>query len=154
VTVSLGSDGAASNNSYDLLEAARLIALLEKHRTQDARTMPVAQALALITREGARAMGLGGVTGELRVGLAADIVLVRRDAPHAQPLHNPAATLLYSAYAADVDTVIVAGRPLMRGRKLLTIDRRRVLREAARRAGRLTARRDDARMAYYPEAAG
>jgi 5-methylthioadenosine/S-adenosylhomocysteine deaminase len=154
VTVSLGSDGAASNNSYDLLEAARLIALLEKHRTQDARTMPVAQALALITREGARAMGLGGVTGELRVGLAADIVLVRRDAPHAQPLHNPAATLLYSACAADVDTVIVAGRPLMRGRKLLTIDRRRVLREAARRAGRLTARRDDARMAYYPEAAG
>jgi 5-methylthioadenosine/S-adenosylhomocysteine deaminase len=154
VTVSLGSDGAASNNSYDLLEAARLLALLEKHRTRDARAMPVGQTLAMLTREGARAMGLGGVTGELRVGLAADITLVRRDAPHAQPLHDPAATLLYSARASDVDTVIVAGQVLMRGRRLLTIDRRRVLREAARRAGRLTARRDDARVAYYPEAAG
>jgi 5-methylthioadenosine/S-adenosylhomocysteine deaminase len=153
VTVGLGSDGAASNNSYNLLEAARLIALLEKHRTQDATTMPVGEALSLATSESARAIGLSDVTGELREGLAADIVLVRRDAPHAQPLHDPAATLLYSASSADIDTVIVAGRVLMRGRKLLTIDRRRVLREAARRAARLTARREDTRIAYYPEAA-
>lgn len=151
VTVGLGSDGAASNNSYDMLEAARLIALLEKHRAQDARALPVGEALALATSESARAIGLGGVTGELREGLAADIVLVRRDAPHAQPLHDPAATLLYSAGAADVDTVIVAGRTLMRGRRLLTIDRRRVLREATARAARLT-RHSTGRMAHYPTA--
>jgi 5-methylthioadenosine/S-adenosylhomocysteine deaminase len=150
ITVGLGSDGAASGNSYDMLETARLLALLEKHRTQNARAMPVGAALALATHEGARALGLGDVTGALREGMAADIVLVRRDAPHAQPIHDPAATLLYSARATDVDTVIVAGRVLMRGRKLLTIDRRRVLREAARRAGRLTVHRNG-RMAYYPE---
>lgn len=150
VQVALGSDGAASNNGYDILESARLIALLEKHRTGDARALPIGEALTLATSAGAGAIGLAGVTGALREGLAADIVLVRRDAPHAQPVHDPAATLLYSARPTDVDTVIVAGRVLMRGRRLLTINRRRVLREVGRRAGRLTARRDKG-VARYPE---
>jgi 5-methylthioadenosine/S-adenosylhomocysteine deaminase len=151
VTVGLGSDGAASNNGYDILEAARMLALLEKHRTQDATVLPVGETLALATREGARAIGLGDVTGELRAGLAADVVLVRRDGPHVLPLHDPAATLLYSSCSSDVDTVIVAGRVLMRNKRLLTIDRRRVLREATARARRLTQRREG-RVAYYPEA--
>jgi 5-methylthioadenosine/S-adenosylhomocysteine deaminase len=149
VTVGLGSDGAASNNDYDILEAARLLSLLEKHRHSDARVMPLGVALRLATSDGARAIGLGGVTGELREGLAADIVLLRRNAPHTLPVHDPAATLLYSARADDVDTVIVAGRVLMRRRRLLTIDRRRVLREGSRRAVRLT-RRSEARVALYP----
>ncbi|MFQ3660919.1 MAG: amidohydrolase [Chloroflexaceae bacterium] len=149
IAVGLGSDGAASNNDYDMLEATRLLSLLEKHRHGDARVMPLGEALRLATSDGARALGLGGVTGELREGLAADIVLLRRDAPHTLPVHNPAATLLYSARADDVDTVIVAGRVLMRRRRLLTIDRRRVLREATRRASRLT-RRSSGRMALYP----
>lgn len=152
ITVALGSDGAASNNGYDILESARLVALLEKHVRRDARALPLGEALALATREGARALGLAGVTGELREGLQADIVLVRCDGPHVQPVHNPAAALLYSARASDVDTVIVAGRVLMRRRRLLTIDRRRVLAEARRRAGRLTGRRAGRQVAYYPTA--
>lgn len=151
VTVGLGSDGAASNNGYNILEAARLIALLEKHRAQDATILPVGETLALATRAGARAVGLGDVTGELREGLAADVVLIRRDGPHVLPLHDPAATLLYSSSSSDVDTVIVAGRVLMRNKRLLTIDRRRVLREATARARRLTQRRDG-RVATYPDA--
>jgi 5-methylthioadenosine/S-adenosylhomocysteine deaminase len=150
VTVGLGSDGAGSSNSYDILEAARLLALLEKHSRRDPTALPVGEALALASREGARALGLAGVCGELRVGLQADIALIRRDSPHAQPLHSPAATLLYSATPADVDTVLVAGRLLMRERRLLTIDKGRVLREVAARAERLTRRRDGEQMAFYP----
>ncbi|MGQ9925482.1 MAG: amidohydrolase family protein [Chloroflexaceae bacterium] len=149
VTVGLGSDGAASNNDYDILEAARLLSLLEKHRHSDARVMPLGVALRLATCDGARAIGLGEVTGTLREGLAADIVLLRRSAPHTLPVHNAAAMLLYSSRADDVDTVIVAGRVLMRRRRLLTIDRRRVLREAGHRAARLT-RRSERRVARYP----
>jgi 5-methylthioadenosine/S-adenosylhomocysteine deaminase len=150
VIVGLGSDGAASNNGYDILEAARMLALLEKHRAQDARVLPIGETLALATWEGARAIGLGDLTGELREGLAADIVLVRRDGPHVLPIHDPAATLLYSSCSSDVDTVIVAGRVLLRNKRLLTIDKRRLLREATTRARRLTTRRGD-RLAYYPE---
>lgn len=150
ITVALGSDGAASNNSYEILETARLLALLLKHTSGDARTLPVGEALALATSAGAQALGLAEVTGALRVGLQADIVLLRRDAPHSQPIHNAAASLLYSSHSSDVDTVIVAGRILMRRRKLLTIDRRRVLREVRERAARLTMRRAGQQVAHYP----
>ncbi|WP_129673363.1 amidohydrolase family protein [Candidatus Chloroploca sp. Khr17] len=150
LTVGLGSDGAASNNSYDLLEAARLIALLEKHTRRDAQILPLGEVLALATREGAHALGLAGVTGELRVGYQADVVLIGHDAPHLQPMHNPAATLLYSARATDVDTVIVAGRILMQGRQLRTIDRQRVIEEVRQRAGHMVIRQANAQVAHYP----
>jgi 5-methylthioadenosine/S-adenosylhomocysteine deaminase len=152
VAVGLGSDGAASNNSYDILEAARLIALLEKHTRRNAEVMPVGAALGLATAGGARCLGLDGAIGALRVGFQADIALLRLDVPHLQPIHNLPAALLYSAQPADVDTVIVAGRVLMRGRRLLTIDKERVLREVSARVGRLTERRDGEHMAVYPEA--
>lgn len=151
VVVGLGSDGAASNNSYDILEAARLIALLEKHSRRDATVLPVGAALGLATAGGARCLGLGGAIGALCAGQQADIALLRLDSPHMRPAHDLPAALLYSAGPADVDTVIVAGRVLMRGRQLLTIDRDRVLREVSARAGRLARPRADARMAYYPE---
>src|SRR5690606_7587767 len=132
------------------LEAARLIALLEKHSRRDATVLPVGETLALATREGARALGLGDVVGELRVGLQADIALIRRDAPRSQPLHDGPASLLYSATSTDVDTVLVAGRTLMRGRRLLTIDKATVLNEVAARANRLTRRRAGEQVAVYP----
>lgn len=150
VVVGLGSDGAGSSNTYDILEAARLIALLEKHSRRDATVLPVGETLALATREGARALGLGDVVGELRVGLQADIALIRRDAPRSQPLHDGPASLLYSATSTDVDTVLVAGRTLMRGRRLLTIDKATVLNEVAARANRLTRRRAGEQVAVYP----
>lgn len=150
ITVALGSDGAASNNGYDLLEATRLIALLEKHRRQDARVLPIGQALALATREGARALALAGITGELRVGKAADIVLLNRGGVHVQPVHNAAAALLYSSCTADIETVIVDGRVLLHDNHLRTVDKAEVLRQVAERVARITRRRDDA-LAQYPE---
>ncbi|NNJ09338.1 amidohydrolase [Chloroflexales bacterium ZM16-3] len=152
VDVGMGSDGAASNNSYDILEAARLIALLEKHSRRDATVLPVGAALSLATSGGARCLGLGGAVGALREGLQADIALLRLDSPHMQPSHDIPAALLYSACPSDADTVIVAGRVLMRGRQLLTIDKDRVLREVIARAGRLTQRRAGEQMATYPAA--
>jgi 5-methylthioadenosine/S-adenosylhomocysteine deaminase len=150
ITVALGSDGAASNNGYDMVEATRLIALLEKHRRQDARVLPIGQALALATREGARAIGLAGLTGELRVGQAADVVLLSQAGAHMQPVHNPAAALLYSSCTADVETVIVAGRMLLHDRHLLTIDKAEVLRQVGQRIERITQLRSDA-LAIYPQ---
>lgn len=58
--------------------------------------------------------------------------------PHLQPVHNLPSLLAYSANSADVDTVIVNGRVLMRGRRLLTIDEEELLDQAARRARRIT----------------
>lgn len=149
IPVGLGTDGAASNNTYDILEAARLLALFQKHELRDARVLPVGDALALATREGAQVLGLAGITGELQVGLQADIACLRLDGLHLFPPHNLAAHLLYSARTSDIDTVIVAGRVLMRERQLLTIDRVRVQQEVNARIERLVRRQLDRRIQTY-----
>jgi 5-methylthioadenosine/S-adenosylhomocysteine deaminase len=150
VTVGLGSDGAASNNSYDLLEASRLMALLQKHEARDPLVLPIGEALALATSEGAKVLGLGDSIGTLEMGRAADIILVQLGAAHLWPQHNQAANLLYSARPADIDSVIVAGRVLMRRRQLLTIDKPRVLSEVATRMQRLAQRNTEQRIQTYP----
>jgi 5-methylthioadenosine/S-adenosylhomocysteine deaminase len=149
VAVGLGSDGAASNNSYDLLEVTRLMALLQKHEFRNPTVLPIGEALALATSEGARVVGFDQV-GQLRPGFAADIILVRVVQAHLWPHHNPTANLLYSAQASDVDTVLVAGRVLMRDRTLLTIDKQRVLNEVATRMERLSQRIAGRRIQTYP----
>lgn len=152
ITVGLGTDGVASNNSYDILEAARLLALVQKHELQNPEVMPIGETLSLATREGARVLGLGGFTGELREGFQADIALLRLDATHLFPQHNLAAHLLYSARAADVDTVIVAGRILMHKRRLLTIDKSLVMRKVSSRVEHLVQCSPEHRIQLYPTA--
>lgn len=140
LAVGLGSDGAASNNTLDIWEQMRLAAMLQKHERGDARALTIAEALALATCEGARALGQGQTLGRLAPGYLADLVLVRLDGAHIQPVHDVGAALVYAARAGDVDTTIVDGRVLMRGRKLLTLDKAAIISEVAARAERLRQR--------------
>jgi 5-methylthioadenosine/S-adenosylhomocysteine deaminase len=149
VAVGVGSDGAASNNTLDMLEQLRLAAMLQKHELGDARALPADAALALATSEGARALGKGDVLGVLAPGALADIILVRLDGAHIQPVHNLAAALVYAARASDVDTTIVDGRVLMRGRRLLTLDKATIVSEVKARVDRLQARQHGRRLQTY-----
>jgi 5-methylthioadenosine/S-adenosylhomocysteine deaminase len=149
VAVGLGSDGAASNNTLDILEQMRLAAMLQKHIQSDARVLPTDTALALATTNGARALGQGGSLGRLSPGYLADVILVRLDGAHMQPLHNPAAALVYAARAGDVNTVIVNGRVLMQERRLRTLDKATILHEVAIRMERLMQRGHGRRIQAY-----
>src|SRR5258706_478653 len=149
VAVGLGSDGAASNNTLDILEQMRLAALLQKHTLGDARALPVGAALALATSEGARAIDQAAQLGRLAPGYLADLILLRADGAHMQPVHNLAAALVYSARAGDVDTLVVDGRVLMQGRRLRTLDKATILREVAARAERLRQRGHGRRVQSY-----
>jgi 5-methylthioadenosine/S-adenosylhomocysteine deaminase len=137
LAVGLGSDGAASNNTLDIWEQMRLAAMLQKHELGDARVLSIPQALSMATCEGARALGQGGALGRLAPGYLADLILVRLDGAHIQPVHDVGAALVYAARASDVDTTIVDGRVLMRGRRLLTLDKAAIVSEVAARAARL-----------------
>jgi 5-methylthioadenosine/S-adenosylhomocysteine deaminase len=150
VRVGLGTDGAASNNTLDVLEQARLTAMLQKHQRQDATLMRTREALALATAGGAAALGLAGELGTLRVGAWADLVLVDLSGAHLQPVHDLAAALLYSARAADVRTVVVQGRVLMRNREHLTLNREEILQEATERGLRLAATPAAGRLQAFP----
>ena len=149
IPVGLGTDGAASNNTLDVFEQMRLAALLQKHAQGDPRVLTVDDALALATGEGARALRQGELLGRLAPGFLADIILVRVDGPHARPVHSLPAALVYSVRASDVDTVIVDGRVLMRGGRLLTVDIDQALREVEGRVARLSDRRHGRRLQTY-----
>ena len=78
VAVGLGTDGAASNNDLNLFEEMDLAAKLQKLSSGDPKALPAADALALATVEGARALGLEQEIGSLEAGKRADLIMVRR----------------------------------------------------------------------------
>jgi 5-methylthioadenosine/S-adenosylhomocysteine deaminase len=122
VNVSLGTDGAASNNNLNMFEEVHLAALLQKWLRRDAEALPARQVVRMATINGAKALGLDGEIGSLEVGKQADVVVLDAAQPHLAPRHDPIALLVYSAQAADVATVLVAGRILLEERRLTTLD--------------------------------
>jgi len=150
VAVGLGTDGAASNNTLDILEQMRLAAMLQKHQQSDPTVLRLDEALAMATVEGARVLRQEDEVGRLAPGYLADIILIRVDGAHLQPVHDIRAALVYAVRAGDVDTVIVNGWVLMAGRRLHTIDKAQVLKEVAARAGRLRAEGHGPGLALYP----
>jgi 5-methylthioadenosine/S-adenosylhomocysteine deaminase len=138
MAVGLGTDSAASNNNLDLLEEVRLAALLHKLQAGDPTVLPAYEALALATRGSARALHLDGQIGSLEPGKRADVIVVDLNQPHTTPVYDVASHLVYAARASDVRHVLVDGVMLLRDRRLTRLDQPHVLREAARRAQKVT----------------
>jgi 5-methylthioadenosine/S-adenosylhomocysteine deaminase len=122
VNVALGTDGVASNNDLDMLGEMRTAALLAKGVAGDATAVSAAQALEMATLNGARALGLDARIGSLEPGKQADIIAIHLGSLEFQPAHDPHAQIVYAATRESVTDVFVAGRPLLRGRELLTLD--------------------------------
>jgi 5-methylthioadenosine/S-adenosylhomocysteine deaminase len=111
IPIGLGTDGASSNNSLDMFQDVKHLALAQKHAARDPAAMPATEAWAVAT--GRRAPFLGQ-SGRVAVGEAADFLLARSDAPELTP-GDLTANLVYAAAGSVVDTTVVAGRVLMRG---------------------------------------
>jgi len=137
--VGLGTDGAASNNDLSVWAEMDTAAKLHKVTSGDPKVIDARTALAMATRLGAEAVGLGAVTGSLEPGKRADVILVRTDALHQTPHYDPYSLLVYSTKAGDVDTVIVDGALVMVAGRVLSIDEHAVRRQAAAYAGRIAA---------------
>lgn len=122
VNVAIGTDGAASNNDLDMMGEMRLTALLAKAVAKDAAVIPAHYALKMATLNGARALGLDAEIGSLLPGKAADITAVRLGDIETQPLYHPVSDLVYAASRHQISDVWVAGRRLLKDRKLTTIN--------------------------------
>jgi len=140
VTVGIGTDGPASNNSLDMFEEMKVAALLQKVHYMDPTVLPAQRVLKMATVDGARALGLEKTTGSLEVGKRADILLIDFRKPHLTPAHDLYANLVYSARGSDVDTVIVDGNVLMEGREVKTLDEEAVMERAQETALDILAR--------------
>jgi len=134
MTVGLGTDGPASNNSLDMFETIKFAALSQKMFYVDPRVLPSLKVLEMATTDGARALGIGNSVGSLEVGKRADLILLDVNKPHLTPMHNPYASLVYSARGSDVDTTMVDGRILMENREVKTLDEGEVIERGRRTA--------------------
>ena len=130
VNVALGTDGAASNNDLDMLGEMRTAALLGKLAAGDATACPAADVLRMATLGGARSLGLDDRIGSLEPGKSADAAAIDLRGPDTQPVYNPISQVVYAATRAHVREVWVAGRRVVRGGVLETLDAAETVREA------------------------
>lgn len=122
VNVALGTDGASANNNLDMLEEIRLASLLQKGILEEATALPAPLALRLGTTNGARALGLQEEIGTIEPGRRADLIMLDIEEPHWIPNYDPVSNLVYAARSADVSTVIIDGRLVMKDREILAFN--------------------------------
>ncbi len=127
VNVSLGTDGAASNNDLDMIEEIKIATLLQKVNKMDPTVLPAEKAFEMATINGARALGFQDVIGTIEMGKKADLVLFDMKAPHLTPFRHPKSHLIYAAKGSDVNTVICNGEILMQNRELKSLDETEVI---------------------------
>lgn len=129
ITVGLGTDGCASNNTLDMIKEMSMAAKLHKAARLDPTVMDAKTVVRMATIEGARALGMEKITGSLQIGKKADIIIIDLNKPHLTPIYNEYSHLVYAANGADVDTVIINGKVVMENRRLLTLDETEVMRK-------------------------
>ena len=139
INVTLGADGAPCNNRLDMFTEMRTAALLQK-AFHGADALPARRVLRMATADGARALGLAAEIGSLEAGKRADVCVVDLDRLHATPGTDVVSTLVYASTAADVRSVIIDGRMVLKDGELVSLDEREVMDEA-RREGESLARR-------------
>jgi len=130
VNLSLGTDGAASNNDLDMFEAMRQASFLAKLSSGDPTAVPAQVALDLATIGGAKALGMDSLIGSIETGKRADLITVSMNSARQTPMYDAVSHLVYVTRGDDVRNTIVNGRVLMRERRLTTLNESEVLAQA------------------------
>jgi cytosine/adenosine deaminase-related metal-dependent hydrolase len=131
VEVALGCDNCSCSDTQNLFLAMRLLCMLPAVTEPEPTAISAAYAIKAATVAGAAAVGLAGRVGAIKAGMQADLAILDLNEPSFVPLNSAARQLVFSECGRAVETVFVAGRPLVRDRKLLTIDEAELAREAA-----------------------
>lgn len=132
INVALGTDGAASNNSLNMIHEMSLLSLIHKGTAMNPQCVSAIDTLKAATIGGAKGVGLGDVTGSIEIGKKADLAILSMHTPSMWPLNNPIAALSYSANGSEVNTVIIDGKITMENREVKTMDEERILFETKR----------------------
>ena len=140
ITVSLGTDAAAPDRSFDMFRNMFQAHRYHARHLRDDAVLPPMTLLEMATIGGARALSMQDEIGSIEVGKRADVILVDMRKPHLWPPANPVQRLARFANGADVDTTIVGGRVLMRGRKLVQHEEDAILDRASIAFHRMMAR--------------
>lgn len=137
INVGIGTDGIETSSTMDMFEEMKVAAYLQKINTQEKSRMSAYEILKMATIEGAKVLGLDNEIGTIEVGKKADIICINRNKTHLYPENDICSNLVYSANGADVDTVIVDGKILMKNRRLIDINEKEVKKKVAKIVKRL-----------------
>lgn len=141
VTVGLGTDGAASNHSQDMVETMKNASMLQKVHHQDPSVIDPYEVLEMATIGGARALGLEDDIGTIEAGKRADLTILDLEGGlHNVALNDIVSQMVHTMKASDVESTMVDGEFLMRDRTLLTLDERSLRRRTQRRGEALQER--------------
>ena len=134
ICVSIGTDGASSNNNLDLIEELKTASLLQKVSTLDPKVLSSDEAITMATIKGAEALGLENEIGSIEVGKKADIILIDTNSANMVPDSSSlSSNVIYSANGSNVDTTICNGKILMENKKLTVLDEQEIY-DKARKA--------------------
>ncbi len=122
LAVGLGTDGPMSSNQMDILGVMPYLPRVARLRYDEPKAFSPMQVVEMATLGGARALDLEDRLGSLEVGKAADMVLLDLSAPNMQPLYDPYAVIVHSAYAGNVLMTVVDGAVVVDGGAIQTID--------------------------------
>ncbi len=125
LNIGLGTDGPMSGNTLDIIGQMGYVAKLHKLVNKDRSAMPPYKVVEMATIGGARAIHRDDELGSLEPGKLADVVIVETESTNMQPIYDPYSVLVYSANAANVNTVIVNGKIIVADKTLLTQDERK-----------------------------
>lgn len=126
VNLTLGTDGAASNNSLNLFSEMNAAALIYKGNLQDSQAVSAGDIYRFVTENAAKAVNMEGQIGAIKENMKADLCIINTDTPGFRPKNNMISALSYSASGYEVETVIVNGKILMENKILTTIDEEKI----------------------------
>lgn len=139
VNVSIGTDGAASNNSLDMFAEMRQAALLAKGVAANPSVIPAYQALQMATINAAKALGIDSITGTLEIGKAADIIAIDLGELETQPFYDLPSQVVYATDRSKISDVWVAGKQLLKQRQLTTLNMQDISSQAQQWATKIRA---------------
>jgi 5-methylthioadenosine/S-adenosylhomocysteine deaminase len=130
IPIGIATDGAMSGNTLDLFSQFAPVSMFQKLLGHSRKPMPSVEVIRMATIEGAKVLGLDEKIGSLEPGKKADLIRIDLSPARMQPIYDIYSTLVFATMPTDVQDVMVAGRWLMRGREVLSLERRKVLRDA------------------------
>jgi 5-methylthioadenosine/S-adenosylhomocysteine deaminase len=140
VCVSIGTDGAPSNNRMTLIDEMWVTSLIHKGRLLDPTAVPAQDILAMATCNGARAVLWEDAIGSIEAGKKADLVIINPDTATMLPLHDPVANMVTAMRTENVESVMVDGKWLMWKGDILVVDEQEIIEEAKQRAANIARR--------------
>ena len=122
ITVSIGTDGAPSNNRMDMMREIYLTSLIHKGRTLNPKVVPAEQVLEMATIFGAKSALLENEIGTLEVGKKADLIVLNFDTIHSLPIYDVVGNIVYSMSSENIEATMCDGKWLMKDRKILFLN--------------------------------